>query len=105
MSEVVIRLPFRFNFDCNKAFRFECERALQATKAGQSIELDFQDVEYLDSSALGMLVLLSKQATEQSVPVLIKNARGTALDILKLANMQRLFGFSQDGTGRAHPGR
>ncbi|MCE0555885.1 STAS domain-containing protein [Motilimonas sp. E26] len=58
------------------------------------IELDFSQVQYLDSSALGMLVLMSKK-NEQSVQakLVIRGAQGNALDILEMANMAKLYAF------------
>jgi HptB-dependent secretion and biofilm anti anti-sigma factor len=59
----------------------------------KEIVLDFSQVEYLDSSALGMMVLLQKKASGQNIKVKIKGARGATDDILKMANMQKLFEF------------
>ena len=55
------------------------------------LDIDFSQVQYLDSSALGMLVLLAKKASNQGVTVTLRGAQGTAKDILEMANMHKLF--------------
>lgn len=88
----VIRLPNRFDFSQHKAFSQQTEQAL-AVPGIKQLEIDFSQVQYLDSSALGMLVLLSKRATSLQVTIQLRGAQGTALDILMMANMQKLFTF------------
>ncbi len=87
----VIRLPNRFDFSQHKIFTQQADVALQS--GARQLEIDFSQVQYLDSSALGMLVLLSKKASTQQVSIQLKGAQGTALDILMMANMQKIFSF------------
>ncbi len=87
----VIRLPNRFDFSQHKIFTQQADVALQS--GARQLEIDFSQVQYLDSSALGMLVLLSKKASAQHVNIQLKGAQGTALDILMMANMQKIFTF------------
>lgn len=87
----VIRLPNRFDFSQHKIFTQQADVALQS--GARQLEIDFSQVQYLDSSALGMLVLLSKKASLQQVSIQLKGAQGTALDILMMANMQKIFSF------------
>lgn len=87
----VIRLPNRFDFSQHKIFTQQADVALQS--GARQLEIDFSQVQYLDSSALGMLVLLSKKASAQQVSIQLKGAQGTALDILMMANMQKIFSF------------
>lgn len=87
----VIRLPNRFDFSQHKIFTQQADVALQS--GARQLEIDFSQVQYLDSSALGMLVLLSKKASAQQVSIQLKGAQGTALDILMMANMQKIFTF------------
>ncbi len=91
MSEnSTIRLSNRFDFSQHKVFSGQCEEILANNNLKQ-LDLDFSQVQYLDSSALGMLVLLSKKAASRGVVVKLKGAQGTAKDILDMANMQKLF--------------
>lgn len=89
-SPFSIRLPSQFDYSYHKTFNETC---VSAVAGGHSeVELDFSRVEYLDSSALGMLVLLHKKAQEKGVKISITGAKGTAAEILSMANMQKLFG-------------
>ena len=85
----MVRLPTQFTYAYHKTFNDECSAAM--LNAGSRLELDFTRVEYLDSSALGMLVLLNKKAADKNIKITIKGARGTAQEVLIMANMQKLF--------------
>lgn len=93
MSNVqTIRLPLRFDFGYHATFSKDYEGLINNPSV-LTIELDFSMVQYLDSSALGMLVLLYKKNVMKK-QLVIKGAQGTALDILKMANMQNLYAFN-----------
>ncbi|WP_421854861.1 STAS domain-containing protein [Marinomonas sp.] len=91
MSElIVINMPERFDFSTHGWFTKKYEDALTETK---KIVLDFSRVSYIDSSALGMMVLLHRQLSASSGHCTIRNANGTAKDILDMANFEKLFGY------------
>lgn len=91
MSEfIVINMPERFDFSTHGWFTKTYEEALTKT---QKIVLDFSRVTYVDSSALGMMVLLHRQLNAASGHCTIRNANGTAKDILDMANFEKLFGY------------
>lgn len=86
-----LTLPTRFDFNYHTSFHQQ-STALLNDDSWQLLELDFSDVHYLDSSALGMMVLLAKKVKAQpGRKTVIKNAQGTALEILNLANMHKLY--------------
>jgi len=89
-GEKVIRLPVRFDFSVHRVFTEQYEQAIQEHTQGR-LEVDFSLVQYLDSSALGMLVLLHKKATAQGIAIHLNGCQGTVLEILTMANMQKLF--------------
>lgn len=84
-----VKLPERFDFSYHKVFYEHTANALKQTKYSE-ILADFSQVEYLDSSALGMLVMLQKKCTEQNKKVVIVNASGIPFDILQVANMDKI---------------
>lgn len=93
MSDVeTIRLPSRFDYAYHRQFG-EMYSPLVDNTAIREVILDFSQVEYLDSSALGMMVLMQKKFLAQAKKVKIKSARGATDEILKMANMQKLFEF------------
>lgn len=91
MSETIlsITLPERFDFSYHKEFYNKMAEVL-VDKKYQEVQVDFSRVDYLDSSALGMLVMLQKKCAEVNKQVAIVNASGMAADILKIANMDKI---------------
>ena len=85
-----ISLPERFDFSFHREFLALYEEAF-SSKICKHITLDFSRVNYLDSSALGMMVLLHKKAKLVNVSTAIIGANGTASDILKMTNLQKLY--------------
>ena len=58
----VISIPERFDFSTHKWFTETYDKALVTSK---EIVLDFSRVTYIDSSALGMMVLLHRKNRHQ----------------------------------------
>ncbi|WP_423186322.1 STAS domain-containing protein [Alishewanella sp. d11] len=91
MSEQAsIRLPERFDFGYHKQFNTAYEPFLE-DRTLRALDIDFSQVQYLDSSALGMLVLLAKKFSGKGVTLKIVNAKGTAREIIQMANLSKLF--------------
>ncbi|OZB15803.1 MAG: hypothetical protein B7X58_06050 [Marinobacter sp. 34-60-7] len=55
------------------------------------IVLDFAGLEYLDSAALGILLVLNDRAKEHQQTVTIRHARGVVREILDVAHFDRMF--------------
>ncbi len=93
MSERALQIPERFDFGYHKEFTEQYQNVLDDSST-TSVALDFSRVSYLDSSALGMMVLFQKKAKSKSLPVRIKGAKDSAREILQIANFDRLFDIS-----------
>jgi anti-anti-sigma factor len=93
MSEKAIQIPERFDFGYHKEFTDQYQ-ALLSDPGVTEIALDFSRVGYLDSSALGMMVLFQKKAKGKNISVRIKDAKDSAKEILEIANFDRLFEIS-----------
>ena len=89
-GRAVVVLQGRFDFNAHRAFRDTCNLPL-ASSAVRELELDFGGVEYLDGSALGMLLLLKEHADEVRKPVVLSNCRGSVKAALHRANFDRIF--------------
>lgn len=85
-----LSLKGRFDFNTHRDFRDGYEAAL-STPSLQSLDVDMGGVEYLDSSALGMLLLLKERAGAHNIQVKITNTSGTVRQILEIANFGKLF--------------
>ena len=90
LNTAVIRLTGRFDFSRHREFKSCCEAALKQPDV-RAIDVDLQAVEYLDSSALGMLLLLKERADARALPVSLLNCGGMVREILDVANFGSLF--------------
>jgi anti-anti-sigma factor len=85
-----IRLTGRFDFSAHRAFRESYSSALD-TSAVQEVEIDLGQVDYMDSSALGMLLMLREKAQAANKRVCLSNCRGPVRQVLEIANFSKLF--------------
>lgn len=88
-DQAVVRLQGRFDFNAHRDFREAIDAALASP--AKSIAVDFGGVEYLDSSALGMLLMLRDRAKGIAREVTLTNCRGAVKQILDIANFGKLF--------------
>jgi anti-anti-sigma factor len=89
-ERVRIALTGRFDFNSHREFRSAYESQIKAGEV-QAIEIDLGSVDYLDSAALGMLLLLRDQASSAHKTVILTNCRGVVQQILDIANFKKLF--------------
>ncbi|HNQ04936.1 MAG TPA: STAS domain-containing protein [Thiobacillaceae bacterium] len=87
---VLLRLSGRFDFHCHGDFRRAYEEALETSPASLLV-LDFTEVDYLDSSALGMLLLLREKADASEKQIVLSGLQGMVKQILDVANFGKLF--------------
>jgi anti-anti-sigma factor len=85
----VITLAGSFVFNTHRDFRKARKDALESSNI--SIEIDMDKVEYLDSSALGMLLLLREQANASNRKVALTHCHDLVQDVLNMAHFGRLF--------------
>jgi len=83
-----LRLSGRFDFSCREEFR----AAYLQSPAGSAFVIDMTAVDYVDSAALGMLLLLRDHAGEAS-RVTISGSHGQPEQVLRIANFHKLFRF------------
>jgi anti-anti-sigma factor len=87
----VIKINGRFDFSCHTSFR----EAYSNAPNGTEFIVDMADASYMDSAALGMLLLLREHVQQSSGRVSITNCRGQTYDVLQIANFHRLFKIVQ----------
>ena len=92
-DKATLALAGRFDFNAHREFREGYESLLQ--KPGvQMLEIDMDSVDYLDSSALGMLLLLKDRTASRNIKLHITHTSGTVRQILEIANFDKLFSIS-----------
>ncbi|HEY9199758.1 MAG TPA: STAS domain-containing protein [Gammaproteobacteria bacterium] len=84
---VTIRVGGRFDFSLHRDFR----EAYRAHPRGLSYSVDLSATEYLDSSALGMLLLLREHAGGDQARVEIRGVGPDVRKLLEIARFDRLF--------------
>ncbi|MBF0110264.1 MAG: STAS domain-containing protein [Magnetococcales bacterium] len=93
-NETVINIKGRFNFEMHSQFRTAYQEDTSKGQKGRKFVIDLSGTEYIDSSALGMLLLLREEAGTNESDIEIVNAKPEIRKILETANFQRLFKIS-----------
>ncbi|MBK6972566.1 MAG: STAS domain-containing protein [Sterolibacteriaceae bacterium] len=89
----VIQLHGRFDFNAHRDVRGAVDRALSIPGA-ESVTVEMKRVDYLDSSALGMLLLVRDKARGANRNVALSRVNGSVRQVLDIANFGRLFAIS-----------
>ena len=88
-----IKLSGRFDFNTHREFRGAYE-PLVAESDIRMVTVDFSGVDYLDSSALGMLLMLRDKLGGANKEVVLTGVRGNVKQVLDIANFRKLFQIS-----------
>lgn len=89
-SGCVVVVEGRFDFNLHGEFRDAYESALQKDSDTKFI-LDFSNTEYLDSSALGMLLILRDRLGCDPGRQVIRNCNRDIMEIFQVSNFDKLF--------------
>ncbi|MCB4360845.1 STAS domain-containing protein [Quatrionicoccus australiensis] len=89
-GKATIKLNGRFDFNTHRDFRSAYE-PLIADAALKAVTVDFSSVDYLDSSALGMLLMLRDKMGGANKEVALTGVRGNVKQVLDIANFGKLF--------------
>ena len=85
--DITISIQDRFDFSLHQKFR---ESYVNAEQAGTVFKLDLSKATYMDSSALGMILLLKDHAEKLSGKVIISKPNASVAKILEIAQFHRL---------------
>jgi anti-anti-sigma factor len=87
-DELTITVSGRFDFSSHQEFRDSYE---ELSGAPARYRIDMREASYLDSSALGMLLLLRDFAGGDQAVVEICNCNADVRKILSISNFEQLF--------------
>ena len=93
-DKAIVKLVGRFDFNTHRDFRSAYEQLLADTGIC-SVTVDFSSVDYLDSSALGMLLMLRDRLSSANKEVMLSGVRGNVKQVLDIANFNKLFQISE----------
>ncbi len=89
-SKGIVRLTCRFDFNCIREFK-ELYEPLLSDTAISAIEINMSGVEYIDSTALGMLLALRDKAKTIKKEVVLGGCAGVPRQVLEVARFNQLF--------------
>ena len=88
-QKLTISIKGRFDFAKHQEFRESYE-----DKTLSAVVVDLKEATYLDSSALGMLLLLRDHAGGDSSDIRVVNSSSDVKKILAISNFDKLFDIS-----------
>jgi len=87
-NELLVKISGRFDFSLHQDFRKLSENQ---AKNVTTILIDLARTDYIDSSALGMLLILRDKVGDNKSAIKIANAKPDVKKILEIANFDKLF--------------
>ena len=89
-ASATILVKGRFDFSSHKDFRGAAKMAIEG-KGIKEIQIDLSGVDYVDSAALGMLLLTRENAKAVNITVCLLKPSAIVQQVLDVANFQKLF--------------
>lgn len=89
-ENVLLGMSGRFDFNDHRVLKSTYDPILLMDGV-KRIEIDMAEIEYLDSSALGMLMLLRERALAVGKTVVLSRPNPIVAQILDIANFKKLF--------------
>jgi len=86
-NEIIVNISGKFDFNVHQDFR----NAYRNEKPGAKYIIKMEGTDYIDSSALGMLLLLREHAGNDKADITITGCKDEIRKILSIANFERLF--------------
>ncbi len=89
-NTVTISVSGRFDFSAHQEF---INAYRDVPKDAKTFVVDLSDTDYMDSSAMGMLLQLREHG-EKTAKIKLINVNSNIMEILKIANFDKLFDVS-----------
>ncbi len=87
-DQVTIKVTGRFDFSNHQEF---IKAYKDEPKGEKNYIVELSDAEYMDSSAMGMLLQLREYSTKQKDCVVLANCNDAIHEILRIANFHKIF--------------
>ncbi len=91
-SQTIVHLDGRFDFGARKGFKEAMDKAVEVQK---QIVLDLEKVTFVDSSALGLLVICHQNLKNKKIPFYLMNPQTYVKQVLDLANIEKMIPIYQ----------
>ncbi len=89
-QRAILRLSGRFEFSAHREFREAVDQVLRQGGIDELV-VDLMGLDYVDSSALGMLLMLRERAMGAKLGVVLAKPRGMVRQALDIAHFEKLF--------------
>jgi anti-sigma B factor antagonist len=93
-SVLLVALSGKFNIE--EVSKFEDSVSVDFDKNLRAVLVDFSEVEYIDSSALGSLIKIMNKAKNFNIDFVLFNLTQPILSIFKLAYLDKFFVISSE---------
>ncbi len=90
-TTLTINVSGKFDYSVHKEFR---DAYGNHTNSRTAFRVELRNAEYMDSSALGMLLLLKEHADKFQGTVTLHHPQPTVRKVLEIANFDRIFTIS-----------
>ena len=87
-NEITIHVSGRFDFSAHHDFQ---RSYTEVPKGEKKFIVDLKEVDYMDSSAMGMLLQLREHSNKGAGGVVLANGSDSIREILRIANFDKLF--------------
>ena len=91
-EKTVVYMDGRFDFGARKVFKDAVDRA---AGEGSSVVLELEKVTFVDSSALGLLVICHQNFKTKKIPFFLVNPQTYVKQVLDLANIAKMIPIFQ----------
>ena len=88
-NALIITLPARFTFNDNQSFHHVLKSF--PTKNIEKIEMDMAGTEFMDSAALGMLLIAKDEAEKAHKPLTLKKPSGYVRKLFQVSKFYEVF--------------
>ena len=101
-GQAKISVSDNFSFPVHREFRKACDEALEI-EGNTEIVVDLGGVRYMDSAALGMLLVLRERAIAQGKAVVLDHSTGTIRQVPAILNLPSSPAGSHSERGNGSP--
>lgn len=92
-DNIVIFTVKNSNLDSSISAQFKAEILIVAQPNIKALVLDLTNVEYVDSSGLGAILLAHRQLTDHGIPVLLIGVQPTVRKMLSISHLEQIFQY------------
>jgi anti-sigma B factor antagonist len=92
-DNIVIFTVKNTNLDSSVSAQFKAEILIVAQPTIKGLIIELSNVEYVDSSGLGAILLAHRQLSDHGIPVLLIAVQPTVKKMLSISHLEQIFEF------------